>query len=244
MNTFSYAEYAAIIDNLQKKHSIMDYSQIKDDTDNFVVIRHDVEFSVERALKMAVFEGYLGIRTSYLFQIRNNAYNLFSRENIEMVREIKNMGHYVGLHVHFGMLEDLNELADYILKEKEAIEKALGFSIDRFSYHRPPKEILQLNLNIDGLINTYSERYFEFKTQEFDNVRVKYIADSMHQWKYGYPDETLADQYSKIQMLVHPDEWTIIGLDTDANFYSLKDEKVKEFNKTIRSECKHFSKGF
>lgn len=244
MNSFSYAEYSKIIHNLQKKHKIMDYSQIKNNTDNFVVIRHDVEFSVERALKMAIFEQYFGIRTSYLFQIRNNAYNLFSRENIEMVREIAKMGHKIGLHLHLGMLEDMNEITNYILQEKNTIEKAVGLSIDRFSFHRPPKEILELNLNIEGLINTYSEQFFEFNTENFDNLSVKYLADSMHQWKYGYPDDITADKYTKIQLLIHPDEWTISGYDTDANFYSLKDEKMREFNKTVRSECKHFSKDF
>jgi hypothetical protein len=245
MNSFSYQEYANIINILLRNVQIMDFGEINEDVTKFVIIRHDVEFSVERAYKIAYLEHLLGVNSSYFFQIRNNAYNLFSKKNLELVQEINRMGHKIGLHVHLGMLKNLNNITDYILNEKEILENISNIQIDRFSFHRPTKEVLRLNLKIDGLVNTYGEQFFDFIEEDlFDQVKIKYIADSMHRWKYGYPDESTIIRYPKIQLLIHPDEWTVTGYNTDANFMSLKNEKIKEFNKTIKTECNHFNKDF
>ena len=76
-NNFSYKEYGEIISSIQKHLPILDYSEVNDSTEKFCVIRHDVEFSVDRAFNLALYEHSLGIETSYMFQIRNNCYNIF-----------------------------------------------------------------------------------------------------------------------------------------------------------------------
>lgn len=116
----------------------------------------------------------------------------------------------------------------------------LHIPIDRFSYHRPSKEVLSLQIKIEGLINVYDDLYFEFTEGDFNNLKIKYLADSRHQWKYGYPDEETIKKQSKIQLLIHPDEWTISGYDVDTNFRFLRYEKMMEFKQTIRTECDHF----
>lgn len=245
VNAFSYSEYSNIIKHIKNHHEIIDYSKVKKDADRFAVIRHDVEFSVERAYQMAKLEESLQINTSYMFQIRNNAYNLFSKGNILMVKEIKDMGHEVGLHVHFGSLNNLNEIKKYILHDISVMEGFLEMPIDRFSFHRPPKEILRMNLKLEGLINAYEDRFFEFREENegFENLKIKYIADSRHAWNYGYPDETTIKSHSKLHFLFHPYSWTEQGYDKDSNFESLKNEKIGVFADTIRTECKHF-KGY
>ncbi|MCQ6559711.1 hypothetical protein [Paenibacillus mendelii] len=226
--------------NLAASRHYMDFSKVNRDTKNFIVLRHDVEFSIERAHKMAILESMLGIRSSYLFQIRNDAYNLFSAGNIQTVRNIHEIGHYIGLHVHLGMLESRDQLQDYIIQDVEIMEKMLGIPIDRFSYHRPSKEILTLGLKIDGLINTYDDLYFKFQEKDWSELTIKYIADSRHQWKYGYPDKKILKKQSKIQLLIHPDEWTTAGYTSNTNFRMLQHEKRMEFNNTLKSECNHF----
>ncbi|UVI28624.1 hypothetical protein [Paenibacillus spongiae] len=189
---------------------------------------------------MALLEWMLGVRSSYFFQIRNDAYNLFSERSIRTVREIHKMGHHIGLHVHLGMLESLNQMEDYILHDVELMEKMIKIPIDRFSYHRPTREALQLKLKIKGLINTYDDLFFEFRESDWADLKIKYIADSRHQWKYGYPDEDTIIKHPKIQLLTHPDEWTINGYDSESNFQILQHEKKAAFRTTIKSECDHY----
>ncbi|WP_010283361.1 polysaccharide deacetylase family protein [Bacillus timonensis] len=246
MNAFSYKEYGKIISDIKKHNKVIDFREVTKDTEQFCVIRHDVEFSVERAFEMAKIESELGVKSSYMFQIRNNAYNLFSSENINMVRQIKEMGHHIGLHVHLKMVEEFESIESYILNDVQVMEAFLNIPVDRFSYHRPPKDILKLKVRINNLINTYDDIYFDLKEDEdnFENVRIKYFSDSMHQWKYGYPSEEEIKKYKKIQLLVHPYSWTKKGYPNTENFYSLKDEKVRIFNSTIHSECNHFKMSF
>ncbi|QDS37002.1 hypothetical protein [Brevibacillus brevis] len=242
-NPFSYSEYSQIIHCIKKQHNIIDYSEVNVDTKRFAVIRHDVEFSVERAYNLAKLENTLQINTSYMFQIRNNAYNLFSNENIRMVREINGMGHKIGLHVHLGMLDSLAEINQYIVHDSKVMESFLQIPIDRFSFHRPPKELLKMNVKLEGLINSYEDRFFEFREEEdgFESLQIKYISDSRHTWNYGYPDEKTIKADSKIQFLFHPYSWTEYGYENSLNFQSLKDEKVTIFTNTVKTECNHFS---
>ncbi|WP_152985688.1 hypothetical protein [Brevibacillus choshinensis] len=246
VNPFSYNEYSQILHCIKKHHEIIDYSQVNKDTKQFAVIRHDVEFSVERAYDFAKLEKTLEINTSYMFQIRNNAYNLFSNENIKMVREINAMGHKIGLHVHLGGLSSFAEISKYILHDSKIMESFLQIPINRFSFHRPPKEALKMNVKLEGLINTYEDRFFEFREEEdgFENLQIKYISDSRHAWNYGYPDEKTIKANSKIHFLFHPYSWTEHGFDNRLNFQSLKDEKVRVFTNTVKTECNHFSGHF
>jgi hypothetical protein len=241
LNPFSYLEYTKIIHNVLCNHPYLDFRDVNEETTRFVLIRHDVEFSPERAIRMALLEHCLGIQTSYFFQLRNAAYNLFSERVLEIIRSIYEMGHSIGLHVHLKMLKSLNDLPDFILQDVCLMSKIVGVPVDRFSYHRPSKEVLKLNLHINGLINTYDRLYFDFKdNDDFTNVNVKYFADSMHRWKYGYPDEISLSKNPKVQLLLHPDEWSPEGGEEEKNFRALEIEKCLEFQQILISECKHY----
>ena len=59
-NPFSYNEYTQIIKSIKAKLPILDYSEINDQTEEYCVIRHDIEFSLERALSIAKLEKEIG----------------------------------------------------------------------------------------------------------------------------------------------------------------------------------------
>ena len=93
----------------------MDFSEVNDEVHSFCVLRHDIEFSIDRALEMARIEHEdLNVHSTYTVQLRNNTYNALSQKNIEAIQEIESMGHYIGLHQHPPMMED-EVLVDYIL---------------------------------------------------------------------------------------------------------------------------------
>jgi hypothetical protein len=204
-----------------------------------------VEFSVDRAYNLAKLEHEkLNVHTNYFFQIRNNSYNLFSHKNIELITKIFNMGHKVGLHVHFGALDDItaeNKLREYIINDIEIMINCLKIKIDRFSYHRPPNEILAMNLKINGLINTYDNLYFHY----YDGIRpeklnIYYTSDSQHKWNYGHPIELIKNNINRMQILMHPYSWSEEGYSSHENFSKLMDEKIIEIKNTMKNECKHF----
>ena len=67
---FSFDEYRKIINFYKDK--IRDFKQIKKTTKEFCLIRHDIEFSLERAIKIAKIDKDLGIRSSFFFQVSNS----------------------------------------------------------------------------------------------------------------------------------------------------------------------------
>ena len=238
-NKFSFNEYGKIISTIQKYLPIVDYSNVNNSLDKFCVIRHDVEFSVDRTYDLALYEHSLGIKTSYMFQIRNNCYNIFSDVNLSKIREIYNMGHKIGLHAHMDGLKDINYISSYLKQDIEILQSFIGRKIDRFSFHRPKKEYLELNLNIPNIINTYDKKYFHL-TNDLSNLNVSYLADSEHKWNYGHPLDINLKSINKLQLLTHPYSWTKNGLSNKDNFALLLKEKNKELINSINNECKHY----
>lgn len=235
---FSYSEYEQIIHHLQATSTILDYSKVNQDTNEFCVIRHDVEFSVERAHDLAIFEKHqLNLTSSYLFQLRNNCYNICSDINIGKMHDILALGHSVGLHLHFGLLEDESQLIDYILQEVELFQKLTGIKTDRFSYHRPTASALKPYHQIEGLINCYSDIYFHYFESCPENLSVKYYTDSRHIWQHGHP---LTNTDKKIQLLTHPYSWTQEGLNNFDNFSELLQEKHRLMKQSINNEISTF----
>ena len=238
-NNFSYQEYKKIISFVKEHLPIIDYSEVTHFTEKFCVIRHDVEFSVDRAYELALLEHSLGIKTSYMFQIRNNCYNTFSNKNLKKIKSIVSMGHKIGLHAHMDMLKDINLLKDYIINDINILSLITGINIDRFSFHRPKKEYLKLNLKIDKIINTYDKKYFHF-SEKLDKLRVIYLADSQHKWSYGHPLNINLTSINKLQLNTHPYSWTNKGFDNKQNFITLLSEKNDELKNSINNECKNF----
>lgn len=60
----------------------------------FIVLKHDVETNVEKALKLANIEAKHGIKGSYYIQ----GYLLDSKSNIDLLKKIQNLGHEVSYH--------------------------------------------------------------------------------------------------------------------------------------------------
>ena len=243
---FSYSEFKNIINLVKVYLPIVDFSDVINYNPKiFCVVRHDIEFSIDRALKMARIETEeLGITSTYTVQLRNNTYNALSQKNIEIVQEIKNLGHSIGLHQNPPKMSD-EKLVEYIQKDIETLEHYYGFEVDRYAFHRcgSNPEILKRYVEIPNKINCYDKKFFHyFKGNTPKKLRVYYIADSNHKWKYGYPIELNFNKVNKIQLLTHPYSWTENGGDNYGNFLSLIRERNKELLYSMNTETNTFPK--
>jgi hypothetical protein len=242
MNNFSYHEYQTIIESIQKYIPIISFDKINHHTEKYCVIRHDVEFSVQRALELAKFENSIGISSTYVFQVCNNNYNPFSHKNREQVLEIVKLGHDIGVHVHLGNFDKEKENVNYyIIKQAHQLSNALDYPINRFSIHRPYKEHLEHIIRIPGFINMSDSLYFTYTdTYTVYDLPVLYLADSNHEWKYGHPLDIDFSKISKMQLNCHPFSWTEKGLDNWNNFLILTKEKQLEALQSINEEIKTY----
>ena len=98
-NRFSYYEYKEIISLIQDYLPIVSFNDVIDKgLEKYCVIRHDIEYSMDRALKLAQLENELKIKSTYCVQVRNNIYNAISDKNIDIVKQIISLGHEIALH--------------------------------------------------------------------------------------------------------------------------------------------------
>ena len=56
-------------------------------------MRHDIEFSIERAYNLSLVESENGFYSTYFVQITNNFYNAFSLKNMILLKQMIDNGH-------------------------------------------------------------------------------------------------------------------------------------------------------
>lgn len=146
-------------------------------------LRHDVDLSLDGALRMAELEAGLGAQATYFLMTRSIFYNLASAEGEAALGRLRELGHRVGLHaVHPHAA--LDERFDPVI-----------------AWHNPDPEYM--SAPIEGAINVMEERYFDPAT---------YRSDSNQRWRSGDPREELrAGAFPWLQLLVHPEIWAFEG---------------------------------
>lgn len=235
--SFSFEEYLEILRAFSGR-----WSSFCSINENFVIMRHDVEFSIDRALAIGELEYKQGVSSTFNFQVCCDTYNVSSPGNSKAIRELSEMGHHIGLHFYVSHIiqKDWQSLENELDRQKRLLNAATGLTIDRFSFHRPKKWMLS-ELRSDrwcDLINEYGDSFFEFSDKPED---IKYFADSRHAWDYGHPLDYVNS--TKIQVLTHPDEWSPPGLKERENFHSLKQELSAGISDTfLRESPKNFEK--
>src|SRR5262249_23738771 len=61
-------------------------------------LRHDIDLSLDAALRMAELEAEHGVETTYLLMTESVFYNLASSEGVTAIERLRELGHAVGLH--------------------------------------------------------------------------------------------------------------------------------------------------
>lgn len=198
---FTFERYKEFLLRAKENYDFVffnNYSQCK----KYIVLRHDVDYSVESALAMAEIENEINIKSTFLFYLRCSFYNMLEPGEIDKIKQIQSLGHNIGIHFDVNSYEIKNaiDLERALNFEKEIFSKFIDGNLDTFSFHNPT---LIAGNEFDseeyaGLINTYSKKW---KSK-------KYCSDSNGYWRYERLfDLVLSNQYSEIQVLVHPGHW-------------------------------------
>lgn len=238
---FSFDDYREIIRIIKSTGRHCGYAEALR-KEQFIIMRHDVEYSVERAYQMSKVEESMDFVSTYFFQWTNNTYNILSRRNMDMIKEMHERGHHIGLHFALNGMTDMQQVRGRIRMEIDILSEMFGFEITEFSVHRPSKDILRENIKLDGILNAYQDDFFTFadKITEDTELKVKYMSDANHIWRYGYPDKKNITSYDKVQILVHPFSWCKKGYNNFENYRALLQEKYVELVESVDRECKDF----
>ncbi len=238
LDDFTYEQYIRFLQALQENgYRFLSFSQAAgeaEDGEPFVLLRHDIDFSLEKALLMSEIEAVSAVRSTYFFLLSSSFYNLFSRTGSRIVRDILRRGHRLGLHFDCAAYEaeglDVDGVRTRCLREASALENWFGEKVDAVSFHRPQPFVLSGNPQLTHpLPHSYMAEFVQ---------RIKYLADSRGQWRYGQPgaaEEFL--QRKPMHILVHPIWWTERKEESLGKLLRFIEEDRAELQRQLAANC-------
>jgi hypothetical protein len=162
-----------------------------------VIMRHDVDFCLQKAVSMAELEDALGVKSTYFVLLSADLYNVFSARSYAFLRRILQLGHEIGLH--FDELRypgaTLTDLRDAMVREAALLEQAVSCTVKSVSMHRPSALMLSSDLTVPGLVNSYSKRFFS---------EYKYVSDSRMRWREDVMEIVSSYYHDRLHILTHP----------------------------------------
>ncbi len=162
-----------------------------------VILRHDVDLSLEKAYAMAMLENKNNIKSTYFVLVATDFYNISSKRSKKLLKQILNLEHNIGLHFDetvYGV-STFDDLKTHLRIEISILTQILGSEINCVSMHRPSKKMLEADMRIDGVINSYSKVFF----REF-----KYLSDSRMTYREDIRGTICDQKYNKLHILTHP----------------------------------------
>jgi hypothetical protein len=155
----------------------------RDPQEGDLLLRHDVDLSLEAALRVAEVEAETGAAATYFLMTESVFYNVTSPEGRAAIERLRELGHRVGLHAVWPRVE-LDGRFDPVV-----------------AWHNPDSQYM--TDSIDGAVNAMEPRFFSPET---------YRSDSNQHWRSGCPHEELrAGAFPWLQLLTHPAIWAYPG---------------------------------
>jgi hypothetical protein len=173
-----------------------------------VLLRHDVDLSLDAALGLAELEADAGARATYFLMTESVFYNLASAEGEHALARLRELGHRVGLHAVYPHLR-LDERFEPVV-----------------AWHNPDPDYM--TAPVEGALNVMSEPWFAPET---------YRSDSNQHWRSGCPhDELRSGAFPWLQLLTHPEIWAYPGATMGETMHAMLDAERERRLEQLRAD--------
>jgi hypothetical protein len=199
---------------------------------SFILWRHDVDFSPQRALSLAKIESKHKVKSTYFVMLTSMFYNIFEKEIRKIFLEILSLGHQLALHFDVSQynIKSKKELEKLLNYEKKILEVLFKTNIKVFSFHNPTNKILKYDsFRYAKMINAYS-KYFR--------NNVKYCSDSNGYWRHQRISDFLDEKHKKSQIATHPAWWTRKAIEPNQRIKRCIYGRAKKINKIYKQILK------
>jgi hypothetical protein len=198
---FVISEYIDLLRLAKLNYSFIKYEEATTSS-NFILWRHDCDFSLNRALRLAQIEAEHKVSATYFLNPHCDFYNILEKGQSKIIEQILSLGHQIGLHFDADYYDITSEhqLDDLVAEEAQWLRNWFGTSINTFSFHNPTPLILTCEKETYGdLINCYSS---------FFKKKVPYCSDSNGYWRFRRLREVLEQATdTNLHILTHPGWW-------------------------------------
>lgn len=241
---FTYKAYSNLIKQLYENgYEIKDYHNYKD-CGKCAILRHDVDYDLERAVPFAKLEKEQDAKATYFVLVTSDFYNPMSKSSLKIFDKLRQNGHEIGLHFdEVRYLESgdnwcRERTIENIIKEAKLLSDIIDEPIKTVSMHRPSKYTLESNLEIPGLINSYAKEFFH----DF-----KYVSDSRMRWRENVQNIISSNEFSRLHILTHAFwyddnndtmEKVLLDFVNDANHqrYNILEDNITDLSSVITKE--------
>ena len=146
-----------------------------------ILLRHDVDLSLDAALALAELEAGAGAAATYFLMTRCEFYNLASPSGEAAIQRLREFGHRVGLHAVWPLV-DRDDRFDPVL-----------------AWHNPDPEYMRAP--VDGLVNVMTEPWADVYRSD----------SNQHWRQGCPHGELAAGAFERLQLLTHPEIWVYPG---------------------------------
>ena len=206
---FTYAYYRHMLEKCQLEgYRITSFEKFNEANPKTVILRHDIDYTLDGLIEFAEIEAESGCTATYLFRVHADEYNLFSPVSVAALRALESMGHEIGLHFEaMNVGRALGIEPETLLKtEKAVIENILGKTVLSCSEHREISGVLHHTPIFDSLYDPYVAGFRFYAMDPRYAKSMKYLSDSNAHWREGDVLQHLGS-FDRFQLLVHPDWW-------------------------------------
>jgi len=149
-----------------------------------VYVRHDIDYSFQKAYEMATLEADNDIQSTYMIQLHSPFYNPLTQDNLTKLKEISE-NHTIGIHYDTRCTPQ----ATMILNEADYLSNLLDVRVELFAAHDWITRTKRIVVPNDMM-----------------NMEIKYISDSGGAWREGCFCNHIGKR-DKLQVLIHPEWW-------------------------------------
>jgi hypothetical protein len=198
------------------------------------LMRHDIDFDLGAARRMAEIEAECGVEATYFYLLRTEHYNVLSAAGSADVERTLALGHHLGLH--FDCAAYPADATAAQLAAACAREAALfGRAVEIVSYHRPSPIVLTGDPALSApLPHTYTAPFMK---------QMKYCSDSRGRWHYGDPRST--PEFAARQpmhILIHPVWWNEAAQPGEETMARWLEERIEGLEDSMAANCTIYSK--
>lgn len=192
-----------------------------------IILRHDIDLSLEYAFEMAEIEAKEYIYSTYYVMLDGQFYNTLTPRNIDCLQKINNMGHEIGLHFDTSKYQNISH-------QIKILESIIDDKVYSIAQHNPVNVGFVKN-NIENIIDAYS------LISHISNL--EYISDSGMVWR-DYTFEEGLDLRKNLYLLAHPISWLNSRNDLISIIKEVKSKEIENqkesFDIFIKEQLEYF----
>lgn len=195
---FTYVHYIETLKKAAETHTFYTFGDFPKDPDQrFVILRHDVDAQIQKALKMAKVDHDLGIQATFFIRI-HGPYNPFRQFAYQAIQKIGKLNHEIGLHYEpmfyttFGL-----PVEEMILFEINLLNRMFSMNVRSIAPHMPSLSSSRMDEIKEKYNDPYLPRFFS---------DIKYISDSNKRWREECMCKWIT-QSDRLQIAIHPHWW-------------------------------------